>query len=556
MPFNFNQTNFEHTFQAKVTFLSNTFFGGEGIDISKNTKLDVNGTANFFSKSVFADVDVKNLNITSGANITGLTTFNNINIDGELRDGDGDFGSSGQVLSSDGIDTKWVNAGSLSAGVAAQVSVSDDGDSNASRFVTFVDAASGSNAIKTDASIKYNPDSNQLSAGSFSGSIDAGNVDSGTLGADRIPNLNASKINNGTLGADRIPNLNASKINNGTLGSDRIPNLDAGKITTGTLGADRIPNLDAGKITTGTLDDARVPSFNANKINAGTLAAARIPDLSGDKITTGTVAAARIDNLNASKITAGTLADARIPNLNASKINAGTLADARIPNLNASKINAGTLADARIPNLSGSKITSGTVAVARLGSGTPSSSNFLRGDGAWTSISFPDGDQISEGNTEAEVVDTGTNGHFKVTTEGNERFRIGSSGQIGLSGANYGSSGQVLTSNGASSAPTWQTAGMTHSNKTSSYTLTASDDNRLITTTSNVTIPSGVFSAANGTTIYNNSSSTISIVQGSGVTLRLSGSNITGTRSLVQRGVCTVMCVASNQFIITGSGLA
>ena len=54
---------------------------------------------------------------------------------------------------------------------------------------------------------------------------------------------------------------------------------------------------------------------------------------------------------------------------------------------------------------------------------------------------------------QAEVVDTGTNGHFKVTTEGNERFRIASSGQIGLGGANYGSSGQVLTSNGASSAP-------------------------------------------------------------------------------------------------------
>ena len=538
MPFNFNQTNFEHTFQAKVTFLSNTFFGGEGIDISKNTKLDVNGTANFFSKSVFADVDVKNLNITSGANITGLTTFNNINIDGELRDGDGDFGSSGQVLSSDGIDTKWVNAGSLSAGVAAQVSVSDDGDSNASRFVTFVDAASGSNAIKTDASIKYNPDSNQLSAGSFSGSIDASNVDSGTLGADRIPNLDAGKITTGTLGADRIPNLNASKINVGTLGTGRIPNLDAGKITTGTLGADRIPNLDAGKITTGTLDDTRIPSLNASKINAGTFASARIPDLSGAKITSGTVDAARIDNLNANKITAG------------------TLDDARIPNLNANKITAGTLADARIPNLSGAKITSGTVDVARLGSGTPSSSNFLRGDGSWVAILTPDADKITEGDTEVEVVDTGTNGHFKVTTEGNERFRIGSSGQIGLGGANYGTEGQVLKSKGANAAVEWQNAGMTHSNKTGSYTLTASDDNKLITTTSNVTIPSGVFSAAKGTTIYNNSSSTISIVQGSGVTLRLSGSNITGTRSLVQRGVCTVMCVASNEFIITGSGLA
>jgi len=39
-----------------------------------------------------------------------------------------------------------------------------------------------------------------------------------------------------------------------------------------------------------------------------------------------------------------------------------------------------------------------------------------------------------------------------------ERFRIGPSGQIGLGGANYGTSGQVLTSNGSSSAPTWQDA--------------------------------------------------------------------------------------------------
>jgi len=41
-------------------------------------------------------------------------------------------------------------------------------------------------------------------------------------------------------------------------------------------------------------------------------------------------------------------------------------------------------------------------------------------------------------------------------TSGSEKFRIGTDGQIGLSGANYGSSGEVLTSNGAGSAPTWQ----------------------------------------------------------------------------------------------------
>ncbi len=33
---------------------------------------------------------------------------------------------------------------------------------------------------------------------------------------------------------------------------------------------------------------------------------------------------------------------------------------------------------------------------------------------------------------------------------------IGSDGQLGIGGANYGTSGQVITSNGSGSAPTWQ----------------------------------------------------------------------------------------------------
>ena len=40
-----------------------------------------------------------------------------------------------------------------------------------------------------------------------------------------------------------------------------------------------------------------------------------------------------------------------------------------------------------------------------------------------------------------------------------ETLRIGSSGQFGIAGANYGSSGQVLTSQGGSAAPQWATAG-------------------------------------------------------------------------------------------------
>ena len=40
-----------------------------------------------------------------------------------------------------------------------------------------------------------------------------------------------------------------------------------------------------------------------------------------------------------------------------------------------------------------------------------------------------------------------------------ETYRIGTSGQIGLSGANYGTSGQVLTSGGASGAVSWKGGG-------------------------------------------------------------------------------------------------
>ncbi len=66
-----------------------------------------------------------------------------------------------------------------------------------------------------------------------------------------------------------------------------------------------------------------------------------------------------------------------------------------------------------------------------------------------------DTDKIVEGNTEAEVVDTGSDGHFKVTTEGTERIRVGPAGQIGIGGANYGTTGQILKSAGSSGAVTW-----------------------------------------------------------------------------------------------------
>ena len=58
-----------------------------------------------------------------------------------------------------------------------------------------------------------------------------------------------------------------------------------------------------------------------------------------------------------------------------------------------------------------------------------------------------------------------------------DKLRITNAGAFGLAGANYGSSGQVLTSQGSSSAPVWANAGITMADQwrlTSSFTLPGS----------------------------------------------------------------------------------
>lgn len=88
------------------------------------------------------------------------------------------------------------------------------------------------------------------------------------------------------------------------------------------------------------------------------------------------------------------------------------------------------------------------------------------------------------------------------------------------------------------------------------YVLVLGDVGKYINiTTGGVTVPSGIFSDGNAITIYNNSASNQTITQGGSVTMYLSGTATTGNRTLAQRGVATVLCVAANTFVIAGSGL-
>ena len=137
------------------------------------------------------DVTVKSINVTSpsvfsgdvafsgditldeitcrNANVTGIATVGTeLYVNGKLFDADGDFGSAGQLLSSDGTDTVWIDANTTS--VANSINVGTNLNStDADQFITFVGSNSGNNPIRVDNDLKYNPSTNTLTAGFFAG---------------------------------------------------------------------------------------------------------------------------------------------------------------------------------------------------------------------------------------------------------------------------------------------------------------------------------------------------------------------------------------------------
>ena len=70
--------------------------------------------------------------------------------------------------------------------------------------------------------------------------------------------------------------------------------------------------------------------------------------------------------------------------------------------------------------------------------------------------------------------------------------------------------------------------------------------------TSTVTVPANVFSAGDIFSVINNSAANISISQGTGLTMRLVGTATTGSRTLAQRGIATIMFVSATECIVTG----
>jgi hypothetical protein len=201
--------------------------------------------------------------------------------------------------------------------------------------------------------------------------------------------------------------------------------------------ADRLiylPNADGTLVLSGAIVNADIASgaaISGSKIVAGTTSVVGVVQLTDSTSSTSTSTAA---TPNAVK-SAYDLANAALPKAGGALTGDVTLnaqSDLRFADSDSSNWVAfqgpATVSSNVTWTLPSADGTSGQV-LSTNGSGTLS----------WATAAAGATDKIEEGNTSAEVIDTGSDGRFVVTTEGTERLRVDSNGRVGIGATNPGS---------------------------------------------------------------------------------------------------------------------
>lgn len=95
--------------------------------------------------------------------------------------------------------------------------------------------------------------------------------------------------------------------------------------------------------------------------------------------------------------------------------------------------------------------------------------------------------------------------------------------------------------------------------QTVAYTAALTDSGKSVDTSAGVTIPANsavAFPVGTVFNITNTSAAAITITQGAGVTLRMAGTTLTGNRTLAAYGVSALRKIATDTWMISGSGLS
>jgi hypothetical protein len=283
----------------------------------------------------------------------------------------------------------------------------------------------------------YNLFDDALTGGTYTNAQLAGNLTYGTATGQRTISTSAT-ITNGT-------------ITNGTIASGTIPTLTAGTTTS------TAANITNGTVQTLTASTATISQGSAI-LTQGTIATLNS--------TTGTIA-----NLSA---TTSTFLGTITGSTNVINIGSGQISKDASGN-----VGIGTTSPSNpLHIVAASSATSGEwdggTDFIRLNA----TGSFSEQAIAFQEENFNIGAKIGVKNTGNASYDIifANRASTSATSPITEKVRIANAGQIGIGGANYGTSGQVLTSGGSAAAPSWQTAaGISRGTATASTTGTAID---------------------------------------------------------------------------------
>lgn len=204
---------------------------------------------------------------------------------------------------------------------------------------------------------------------------------------------------------------------------------------------------DGGVTTAKLADDAVTDAKLANSINS---AIAANTAKTTNATHTGDVTGSTSLTIANDAVTTAKIADDAVTT---AKLAAGSVDNTALAN---NSINGNKLQDNCVAT---SEIQDEAVTLAKLPHGTSSNDGkFLRAnngaDPSFETVSIPDADRIVEGNSVAEVLDTGNNGIFRFLPEGSEVFRITHEGKVGIGTTNpstllelSGSGNAILTVN-------------------------------------------------------------------------------------------------------------
>ena len=91
--------------------------------------------------------------------------------------------------------------------------------------------------------------------------------------------------------------------------------------------------------------------------------------------------------------------------------------------------------------------------------------------------------------------------------------------------------------------------------QTAIYTLQATDNGKHISLNNNVTVPANIFAIGSNVMIYNSGTTNITITTATNIFMYLAGTATTGTRTLAQHGLATLVYVTTSTIVISGAGL-